>query len=366
MVCMSSMISFTSMNQKQPQKWIPILYALLAAVLYGISAPFSKRLLETLPSTLMASLLYLGAGFGMLGVQYFRRFGRQRPLEAKLTSKEAPAVIAMILLDILAPILLMIGLTITSASNASLLNNFEIVATASTAYFAFHETMSRSMLGALGLITLASLLLSVQDLSALSFSWGSGLILLACVAWGFENNVTRLLSVKDPIQIVVVKGFGSGIGALILSLILKETSTAWVAILMALLLGCVAYGFSLFFYISAQRDLGAARTSAYYASAPFIGVLVSTLVFREDLTAQFLVALVIMVIATIILARERHQHFHTHPGLTHSHPHSHEDGHHTHPHDESIDQTHTHEHTHDPLTHDHVHTPDIHHSHPHS
>ncbi|MRS05343.1 DMT family transporter, partial [bacterium] len=286
-------------------------------------------------------------------------------IEANVTRKELPFVVLMILLDIAAPIFLMLGLKMTTSANASLLNNFEIVATSMIALFIFKESIGKRMWIAIGLITLSSILLSVQDLSSFSFSLGSIFVLLACISWGFENNCTRMLSLKDPLQIVVVKGFGSGIGAMLIALYLKEVSGSFVYVAVALLLGFVAYGMSIFLYIKAQRELGAARTSAYYATAPFIGVIISWIVFKDGISTTFMVALGIMLAGTYFAVSEDHGHTHKHLDEVHEHKHSHDDGHHNHVHDEEINGEHSHEHTHDAVEHEHVHLPDLHHRHTH-
>ncbi len=339
--------------------------AILAALLYGISAPISKLLLNELPATLMAALLYLGAGSGMLAISIYNVVTKKEQLEAKITSKEGPFVLAMILLDILAPILLMAGLKMTTSSNASLLNNFEIVATSLIALFIFKETIGKRMWLAITLITVSSIILSVSDFSSFKFSLGSVFVLLACLSWGLENNCTRMLSLKDPLQIVVIKGFGSGIGSLIICFMLNEFSQNWPYIAVALLLGFVAYGLSIYFYIRAQRDLGAARTSAFYATAPFIGVIISWIVLREGITPSFLIALVIMLIGTYFAVTEDHGHEHQHSPESHDHKHSHQDGHHDHHHPEAVIGEHAHEHTHQPVKHQHKHLPDLHHRHSH-
>lgn len=341
------------------------LMAIGAAVLYGISSPVSKLLLVRIPPTLMAALLYLGAGFGMLAVNIVRMANGRERLEAKITKAEFPYLAAMIALDIAAPIFLMFGLTLTTAENASLLNNFEIVATSLIALLVFSEAIGRRMWIAISLITLSSLLLSVQDYRSLSFSIGSVLIAAACLCWGFENNCTRMLSLKDPLQIVVVKGLGSGAGSLLISLSLKEYASDTLYILAALLLGFIAYGLSITFYIKAQRTLGAARTSAFYAAAPFIGVLVSWLVWRETITASFLAALMIMLLGTYFAMTEKHRHSHLHVETTHEHKHGHNEIHHGHPHDAGAPGVHSHVHTHESMEHQHSHTPDAHHRHLH-
>lgn len=271
-----------------------IFYAILAAALYALNAPISKLLLGQIPSTMMAGLLYLGAGIGMFVMEKITKNKQEQPL----TKKELPFTIAMVVLDIAAPIFLMIGLTKCSAANASLLNNFEIVATSLIALFIFREIISKRLWLAIVLVTISSILLSFEDMSSLEFSWGSLFVLLACVCWGFENNCTRMLSSKNPAQIVIIKGFGSGCGALILSLIIGERYFHIGYILLALLLGFIAYGLSIYFYIYAQRDLGAAKTSTYYAISPFIGAALSLIIFREQPSAIFIIALVIMAVGT--------------------------------------------------------------------
>ncbi len=340
--------------------------ALLAALLYGISAPIAKRLLDDLSPVLLAALLYLGAGIGMALVQMLKKQWRKPSGEASLAKSDAWFVAGMILLDIAAPIFLLIGLNLTTAANAALLNNFEIVATTLFALVAFREAIGKRMWLAIGLITIASVLLSLEDGSAFSFSWGSVLVLAAATCWGLENNCTRMLSIKDPLQVVVLKGFGAGIGALAIALVVGVGEIRLGAVAAALLLGFVAYGMSIFFYISAQRHLGAARTSAYYAAAPFIGVLISWALFDVSLSVSFLAALVLMLLGAYLAVFERHSHRHVHELLIHEHKHRHDDHHHLHIHADAVVGEHTHEHVHTPITHDHPHLPDSHHRHTHN
>ena len=273
-------------------------FAVLAAALYAINAPVSKLLLSKVSATMMAAFLYLGAGIGLSLLQIIQKGTHKEVKEKPLTRRELPYTIGMIVLDIAAPLFLMAGLTMTTAANASLLNNFEIVATSVIALAIFHEAISKRLWIAIGLVTVASLILSFEDISSLSFSMGSVFVLLACVCWGFENNCTRMLSEKSPIEVVIIKGFCSGMGSFVIALIMREPIPKLIYILGALLLGFVAYGLSIFFYIYAQRYLGAAKTSAYYAISPFIGVAVSFVIFRQTPTIWFLIALVIMMIGT--------------------------------------------------------------------
>jgi drug/metabolite transporter (DMT)-like permease len=278
-----------------------IFLAILAAALYAVNAPFSKLLLDDMPPTLMAGFLYLGAGLSMGILALFRP---SRKKEAALTKAELPFTLAMILLDIAAPICLLIGLNATTAANASLLNNFEIVATALIALMIFKEKISPRLCMGILFVTASCLLLSFEDISSLQFSFGSLFILLACICWGFENNCTRKISSKDPMQIVLLKGIFSGLGSVVIGLCIGERITSVLSLLAVLGVGCVAYGMSIFFYVYAQRLLGAARTSAYYAIAPFIGTFLSLIIFRELPQALYFAALGLMIVGAWLCAKD--------------------------------------------------------------
>ena len=282
-----------------------IAFAILAAALYSINAPFSKILLEFIPPTLMAGFLYVGAGIGIAFIALIRKIKKYETKELKLTKSELPYTIAMIILDIAAPICLLFGLNATTAANASLLNNFEIVATAIIALMVFKEKISPRLWFGIFFITLSCGILSFEDVSSLHFSYGSLFVLLSAICWGFENNCTRKISSKDPLQIVLLKGIFSGIGSLIIGLYMGErTSSLW-SIFAVLWIGFIAYGLSIYFYVYAQRLLGAARTSAYYAVAPFIATILSLIILREipDITYYF--ALVLMIIGAWLSSQDK-------------------------------------------------------------
>ena len=212
----------------------------------------------------------------------------------------------MVVLDIIAPILMMYGLKTCSAANTSLLNNFEIVATALIALLFFSEAVGRRLWIAIALVTVASILLSLDDGGigeALTFSRGSLLVLGATVCWGLENNCTRQIADRDPMQIVTIKGFGSGLGALAIAFSIGEHLPQWRYLLILLLLGYVAYGLSIYFYTYAQRTIGAAKTSTYYALAPFIGALLSIVMLDEPITLMFVIASAIMAVGCWIAAK---------------------------------------------------------------
>lgn len=331
------------------RKIIASLYAILAAVFYAINMPASKLLLNKVEPTLMASFLYFGAGVG-IGIIYLLNNSKVKENE-KLTRSDLPYTIEMIVLDIVAPILLMFGLTKTTSANASLLNNFEIVATSIIALFIFKEVITKRLWIAIFLITISSMLLSFENLSSLKFSWGSIFVLSAVVCWGFENNCTRNISSKNTYEIVMLKGIFSGLGSFIISMVIGEKIPEVKYIMIVLALGFVAYGLSIFFYIRAQNELGAAKTSAYYAIAPFVGTFLSFLFLKEVLTVNYIIALFIMIIGSSIIVIDtmmiEHAHMHTHTfvhthnGSTHSH---------------TINHAHAHYHVGEEIKHEHSHS----------
>lgn len=283
-----------------------ILYATVAALLYALSAPISKVLLNDLSPVFIASLLYLGAGLGMSIIFYVRSKISHKE-QIKFTKSQLPSIVGMILLDIIAPILLMVGLESSVPENVSLLNNFEIVATSLFAYFIFKEHIPKRLKQAIVFVVIASLLLSlneIDNMKAFSFSIGSLFVILAASAWGLENNLTRQLSTVDPLMVVVIKGIFSGLGSLIIAILLQEVDPKFILILSTLLLGFVSYGLSIFFYVTAQSKLGAAKTSTYYALAPFLGVILSFIIFREIPNLIFFIALIIMAMGAFLASTE--------------------------------------------------------------
>lgn len=282
-----------------------IFLAVLAAALYAINSPFSKILLQFMSPTLMAGFLYLGAGIGMAIIAAVRKVKSEDVKEEKLTKAKLPYTVAMILLDIAAPILLLAGLNLTTAANASLLNNFEIVATSLIALIFFKEKIGLRLWIGIFFVTASCAGLSFEDVSSLKFSYGSLYILLACVCWGLENNCTKKISSKDPLEIVLLKGIFSGLGSIVIGLCVGERITAVWSVFAVLAVGFVAYGLSIFFYVYAQRILGAARTSAFYSVAPFIGTALSLVIFGEIPKFTYYIAVGLMIIGSILCADDK-------------------------------------------------------------
>ncbi len=282
-------------------KTIATFFAILAAALYAINIPLSKIFLQHVSPTMMAAFLYLGAGIGLF---IYGKITKEREHSESLTKAELPYTIGMILLDIAAPILLMLGLGSTNSANASLLNNFEIVATSCIAFLIFKETLSKKLTFAIILVTIASITLSFEGKGSFQFNTGSLLVLAASCCWGFENNCTRMLSSKSSVQITTIKGLFSGLGSLIVALIVGVSIPEITWMIAVLLLGFVAYGLSINFYIKAQKHLGAAKTSAYYSIAPFLGVFFGIVLLNETPCIQFYIGLAIMITAIVLMIKD--------------------------------------------------------------
>ena len=339
-----------------------MLQALLAALFFGASAPISKLLLGDVPPVLMAAFLYLGSGTGISLIKLTQSLTSNQK-EAGIKSPDIKWLAGAILSGgIAAPIILMISLKNTPASTASLLLNFECVATTLIAMLIFKEAISRRAWIAIAVITLASILLSTNFGNSWGISLGALGVLLACVLWGVDNNFTRNISAKDPLTIVAWKGLISGTFSLLLGLLLGQRLPALTSILSVLLLGFLSYGLSTMLFIYSMRGLGAARTSALYGTAPLAGVLLSIVIFGELPSLLFIIAAIIMLGGALLLINEEHAHSHVHTVLFHEHSHRHDD--HAHRHDE-VDGVHSHEHEHPAEEHEHGHMPDIHHRHGH-
>ena len=279
-------------------------FAVLAAALYAINVPLSKLLLEHAAPTMMAAFLYLGAGIGLFILGRIQKASGRGASAEPLTKADLPYTVGMVVLDIIAPILLMLGIERTSSANVSLLNNFEIVATSLIALFIFKEVISKRTRLAIVLVTAASAILSFEGAGSFEFNTGSLLVLGAATCWGLENNCTKMISGKSSVQIVTIKGCFYGLGNLVVAFDVGESLPAIKYIAFILLLGFVAYGLSINFYIMAQKDLGAAKTSAYYSVAPFLGVGFSMALLGEAPGAQFYIALAIMALSTVIMVKD--------------------------------------------------------------
>lgn len=350
------------------RKHIPsIIQALTAALLFGVSAPLAKYLLGEIDPLPLAAFLYLGSGIGLLGVKLYQHITRQRNNEARLEISDfkwlAGAVIAG---GVAAPIILLVSLKNTPAATASLLLNFEGVATSLIAFFVFGESISRRAGWAIALITIGSVILTINPQAEWGLSFGAVGILAACVLWGMDNNFTRNISAKDPITIVTVKGLAAGSLSFGMALVLGNHLPAWDVVWKALVLGGLSYGASIVLFIHAMRGLGAARTSTLFSTAPIAGIILSILIFRELPDWLFFVSLPLMVIGALLLVNEEHEHPHVHEVLIHEHAHTHDDGHHEHEHEGTTPRKHSHLHTHERLIHAHPHMPDIHHRHEHN
>ena len=341
--------------------------ALLSAVLFGISTPFAKLLLDGMTPQMAAGLLYLGSGTGLALVLAARRALRLPTHdEAPLTRADVPCLLAVIASGgVAGPLLLMIGLARTDAASASLLLNLESIATLLIAWVVFRENVDRRlMLGALAIV-LGAGVLSWQGHATLAP--GALYIAAACLCWGIDNNLSGRLSAADPVRIAMIKGVAAGSVNLLVALLVQHAGLPGAGIAAgAAVVGFLGYGVSLVLFMLGLRHLGAARTGAYFALAPFMGAVMSLFVFHTHDIARLLVAGVLMGIGLWLHLTERHSHYHVHEPMEHTHRHTH-DAHHQHTHgpDDPPGEPHTHRHVHTELAHTHAHYPDLHHRHGH-
>lgn len=335
--------------------------ALASAALFGATPPLSKLLLETVHPFMLAGILYLGAGVGLALTRLFRR---SREAEARLAPRDLPwLALAIGMGGVAGPVLLMVGLTLTTASNAALLLNLEGLATMAIAWLAYKENVDRRLLFGAFAILAGAVLLSWEG-QGISFSLGALLVAGACFAWGLDNNFTRKISAADPVTIAMLKGLVAGSVNLVLALVAGASFPSTVAMGAAAAVGFLGIGVSLVLFILGLRHLGTARTGAYYSLAPFIGAILAIVALGEPLTTRLLIAGVLMGIGLWLHLSERHEHEHEHDAMEHEHSHVH-DEHHQHTHDGPVTEPHSHWHRHEPLRHSHPHYPDLHHRHGH-
>jgi drug/metabolite transporter (DMT)-like permease len=346
--------------------WIGL--AMASAALFGASTPFAKLLLGNgVDPWLLAGLLYAGSGLG-LGAYYLAQHRREGAASERPLRRTDLPWLGLVVLSggITGPLLLMVGLTRTSASTASLLLNIEGLATMGIAWLVFRENVDRRLLlGALAILA-GAVLLSWEG-RAEGLGLGAVAIVGACIAWGIDNNLTRKLSGGDPVQIAMIKGLAAGAVNLLLAVGRGATLPPAPTIVMAGFIGLLGYGVSLVLFVLALRHLGTARTGAYFSTAPFIGGSLAIALLGDPLSGPFVAAAVLMGIGVYLHITERHEHVHVHAPLEHEHSHVH-DEHHGHDHgaDDPEGEPHTHVHRHEPLRHSHPHYPDLHHRHGHS
>ncbi len=342
-----------------------LVYILLSAILFGISPPVAKILVRDIPPVALAGFLYLGA---FLGLFLFWAIKRSLGAERKvyLRKQDIPWLGGAIIAGgVLAPILLMKGLSLISGFAASLLLNLESVATALIAFMIFKEHAGKRFWAALISMSLGGVLLSWDFGSGQFNILGSAMVVLAMLFWGLDNNLTSMISDRDPIFIAMSKGLAGGLISLGIAASLGVSLAFSAKIIVTLLFGAFSYGLSLVFFIMALQGLGAARAGAFFSLAPFVGAAVSVLILGEWMGWVMLPATLLMIAGAMLMVSENHEHEHRHARVMHEHYHRHDDGHHTHEHSAGIEGYHIHAHLHEEVVHSHPHCPDTHHRHCH-
>ncbi|QCO15319.1 DMT family transporter [Azospirillum brasilense] len=340
--------------------------AILAAVLFGVSTPLAKLLVHDLSPWMLAGLLYLGSGIGLGLVRLVRGLtGERKRSERGLRGAEWLWLLAAVVAGgVAGPVLLMAGLTATPASTASLLLNLEGVFTALLAWFVFREGVDRRLVAGMAAIVAGAVVLSWSGPVALAAGWGPAAVAAACLMWAVDNNLTRKVSLADPADIATIKGLVAGSVTVGIALALRDAPPAAPTAAAAMLVGLLGYGVSLVLFVVSLRHIGAARTGAYFSTAPFVGGIASLAIFGEPVTLGLAAAAVLMGVGVWLHLTEDHDHEHDHEEIEHDHPHTH-DEHHRHHHDGPVTEPHSHRHRHGRLRHRHAHFPDAHHAHRH-
>jgi len=335
-------------------------------VLFGTSTPAAKVLVGSVHPAILAGLLYCGAGIGIAMLRRVRSLAGP-VAEAPLSRSDWPWLAGAVAAGgVVGPLLLMWGLARTDAAEASLLLTLEGAATALIAWFVFHESVDRRLATGMLLLVVGAGVLAWTGTPSFASIAGPLAIVGACVAWGLDNNLTRKVSLSDPLQIVQIKGLVAGPVNLALGFFAGGTIPPPLTTTIAASVGFLGYGVSLALFVFALRSLGAARTGAYFGTAPFFGAAVAVIVLGEPMTLQLVLAGLLMAGGVWLHLTERHEHLHRHEAMMHTHPHVH-DSHHRHMHSagDPPGEPHTHSHRHEPMTHAHPHTPDMHHTHRH-
>ena len=342
-----------------------VLYALSAAMLFGASTPFAKLLIGDEAPVMLAGLLYIGSGLGLALIRLIRDRGWQSP---NLETSEWPWLLGAILFGgVMGPVALLLGLSHTTGSTASLLLNLEAVLTAVIAWVVFRESADKRIVLGMVAIVLGGAALSWQtDTQSISNWLGPVFISLACLCWAIDNNLTRKVSASDALFVAGTKGLIAGTVNCVLALLLGMSLPTGLVIVSTMTLGLMGYGLSLVLFVLALRGLGTARTGAYFSTAPFIGAAISVVLLGDATSGLFWLAAALMAVGVWIHLTEHHAHEHRHELLDHDHAHTH-DLHHQHIHDFAWDgqEPHVHKHMHAEVTHKHAHYPDIHHRHTH-
>lgn len=322
-----------------------------------------------MPPVLLAGLLYLGSGMGLLilfGLRLWRLPGSSGSAAALSLRDMGWLGAATVFGGIIGPVLLMTGLASTPASTASLLLNLEGVFTAVLAWVVFKENADRRIVLGMLLILTAGVLLAWPESPSFTGMAGVLMIIGACAGWALDNNLTRKVSTHDALFIAGIKGLVAGCVTTGIALAQGAHLPGFLSVALAAGVGLMGYGVSLALFVVALRHVGAARTGAYFSLAPFIGAGAALILLHESPSALFWPAAGLMAMGLWLHLSERHEHEHVHAELAHHHGHVH-DAHHQHTHDFPWTGTepHAHFHVHAPLRHSHPHYPDIHHRHRH-
>ena len=339
-----------------------VIIGLLSGMLFGIATPFSKLLLSELNSFQLAGLLYLGAA--LIFMPYVIK-NRKNEIQYFKKSHEKRFILGIIIFGgLLGPVFLLFGLKLANSSSISIWLNLELVATAFLGVIFFKDHLDKPAIIGVMFVLVAGILISFQEgIGALQ----SGLfVAFACICWGIDNHLTALIEGTSPQTITFLKGIFAGSTNLIIGMIIGGTHIEFIVLLLSLIVGMFAYGFSIVLYVTAAQQLGATRSQILFSTGPFWGILAARLLLSETMNIYVIISMLLLALGIFLTNILIHEHPHKHKRVSHIHLHSH-DEHHEHSHENEIskDKPHSHRHDHNELTHTHKHFPDLHHRHKH-
>jgi drug/metabolite transporter (DMT)-like permease len=343
-----------------------VTFALIAAILFGASTPLAKLLIGDIDPWVLAGILYLGSGLGLICILIFKYF-KSKILPIFPSTKDFIWLMGATLFGgVLGPVFLMTGLMTSSAASSSLLLNLEGVLTSIIAWVVFREHYDKRIVTGMLFIVIGGIILSWSPQASVGVSSGSLFIIAACLCWGIDNNLTRNVSANDAILITTIKSLVAGTTNLIIVLSMGKIFPSFLNMSYGAALGFFGYGLSIVCFVLSLRAIGTSRTGAYFSVAPFAGAVLSLLLFKNELSFQLIFASIFMGLGVWLHLTENHEHNHVHEELNHSHEHVHDEHHqHSHTIDDPKGEKHTHFHSHKKMVHTHSHFPDIHHRHEH-
>lgn len=291
------------MAQSKFQSALPgVGFGISTALLFGGITPLAKLFLNDVQPWMLAGLLFLGGGLGLLPIYLIRQ--RVYPSLDRLHQQDWQWLGASVLVGgVIAPVLLTTGLVHTTAAATSLLLNFECVFTALLAWTIFGERWRWQVFVGMVAIVAGGVVLAQAENTGIGLTWGALLILGTCFHWALDSNFTTKVAARDPVQVALLKSGGAGAINVAIALLMGQPLPALPVLCVVLGVGFLTNGLTLFCFVMTLRHLGASRAGAFFALSPFAGATVSALLLSEGITGTLAIAAMLMAVGAGLCAR---------------------------------------------------------------